>query len=128
MDLQVTNPEISNTTLILTLANFHLTAGSDFIGITGLPVIFDPTTNFIVIQVSIMDDNALEVSPEDFTAILTSVVPRLTLLPDVARVNILDDDRKQFYSTVTMLGGYSSSPVILSSCDIWIFCWPIQCQ
>ena len=58
-----------------------------------------------MVQVSIIDDNALEVSPEDFTAILTSVVPRLTLLPDVATVDILDDDCKQFYSTVTICWG-----------------------
>ena len=70
-----------------------------------MSLIFDPSTNSIVVQVGIMNDDALEVSPEDFTAILSSVVPRLTLLPDVATVDILDDDRKQFYSTVIMLGG-----------------------
>jgi hypothetical protein len=56
----------------------------------------------MTIQVDIIDDGDLEVSPEDFTAILTSVVPRLTLLPDVATVDILDDDRKQ------RLNNYSS--------------------
>jgi hypothetical protein len=61
----------------------------------GRLLIFNPTTDSVMIQVDILDDSRFEVSPENFTAILTSTVPRLTLLPDVATVDILDDDRKQ---------------------------------
>ena len=49
----------------------------------------------MLVQVGIVDDDVLEVSPENFTGILTSSVPRLTLLPDEAAVDILDDDGKQ---------------------------------
>ena len=47
-----------------------------------------------MVQVDIVDDDILEELIENFTAILTSSVPRLTLSPDVATVDILDDDRK----------------------------------
>ena len=77
------------------LINIFLSAGSDFVGIAGLQLIFGPSVSSRLVQVDIMDDNVLEELIENFTAILTSSVPRLALLPDVAMVDILDDDCKQ---------------------------------
>ena len=62
--------------------------------IAGMQLVFDSATDSVMVNVRIINDSVLEVSPEDFTAILTSVVPRLTLLPDIATVDILDDDCK----------------------------------
>ena len=84
--------------LRLTLANnyYLLIAGSDFVGI-------EFTFNQGIISygvwqvpVSIINDNTLEELMESFTAILRSItpVPRLILSPDVATVDIVDDDRK----------------------------------
>ena len=53
---------------------------------------FSPTVNLVTVSVDITDDNFLEPSPEIFTANLVSTVPRLSLSPDEATVDIFDDD------------------------------------
>ena len=101
MDLQwVSNPVYSNCIVtsdknsITFVYYFHLSAGFDYGGIAGRQLIFGPAVSSLQVQVSIQDDAFLEISPEYFTANLTSAVPRLTLLPDEATVDILDDDGK----------------------------------
>lgn len=105
--------------LRLTLANYLLIAGSDFVGIE--LVFNEGIIRYGAWQapVHIINDNTLEEMIESFTAILTSITPRLILLPDVATVDIIDDDRKPAENDVTLLSGYS---VILcfSSCYFWI--------
>ena len=52
----------------------------------------------LTVSVDILDDNFLELT-ERFTANLTSSVPRLSLSPDEATIDITDNDRE--CSTVT---------------------------
>ena len=99
MDLQwVSNPVYSNCMVasdknsITFVYYFHLSAGFDYGGIAGRQLIFGPAISTREVQVSIEDDNFLEISPEYFTANLTSTVPRLILLPDEATVSIVDNE------------------------------------
>ena len=72
-----------------------LTDGSDFVGISGRQLTFSPTVNSSMVPVSIINDDVLEDMVENFTASLSSDVPRLVLSPDLATVDIMDDDCKQ---------------------------------
>ena len=67
------------------------TGGLDFSGIVSQQLVFSPTVNTVEISVDITDDNFLELPIEIFTADLMSTVPRLSLSPDAATVNIADD-------------------------------------
>ena len=59
---------------------------------------FSPTAIMVTVSVNILDDNYLELT-ERFTTNLTSSVPRLSLSPDEAAINIADNDCE--CSTVT---------------------------
>ena len=80
-----------------------LTAGSDFGSLAGVQLLFNQTVNSRLVQVGIIDDNILEELIENFTATLASTVPRLTLSPDLAVVDIVDDDRKQRVKLLMMI-------------------------
>ena len=56
---------------------------------------FSPTVSSSMIPIGIIDDFVLEDMIENFTAILSSAVPRLELSPDLATVDIVDNDGKQ---------------------------------
>lgn len=97
------------------------TAGSDFVSVTGSQLIFNQAVSSMLVQVGIMDDNVLEELIENFTASLTSSVPRLTLLPDVAVVDIIDDDRKQGVKFLLMIWcAHLCNILCLSSCGFRI--------
>ena len=72
----------------------YKTGGADFDGVSNQQLIFSPTVSTLPVRVNILNDNVLEQLTERFTAILSSEVPRLTLLPDKAIVDIFKDDRE----------------------------------
>ena len=71
-------------------------------------------------QVSIINDDILEEMVESFTAILTSLAPRLNLSPGIATVDIIDNDRKSEENTLFLSGHASIVYLFPSSCYIWI--------
>ena len=73
---------------------YLLTGGLDFSGISSQMLVFSPTINTVTVPIDINDDNFLELPTEIFTANLMSTVPRLSLSPVEAMVNINDDDRE----------------------------------
>ena len=64
----------------------------DYGEISDRQLIFSSAVSNLAVHVDIIDDNVLEELVERFTAVLSSVVPRLTLLPEVANVDIIDND------------------------------------
>ena len=64
----------------------------DYGEISDRQLIFSSAVSNLAVRVDIIDDNVLEELVETFTAVLSSVVPRLTLLPEVANVDITDND------------------------------------
>ena len=68
-------------------------ATDDYTAIVSLPLMFDANDTFQTVRIIITDDSIVEFT-EHFFAFLTTVDPFVDLMPDEARVNILDDDRK----------------------------------
>ena len=64
----------------------------DYGEISDRQLIFSSAVSNLAVRVDIIDDNVLEELVERFTAVLSSVVPRLTLLPEVANIDITDND------------------------------------
>ena len=68
-------------------------ATDDYIAIVSLPLMFDGNDTSQTVRIIITNDSIVEFT-EHFFASLTTVDPFVELMPDEARVNILDDDRK----------------------------------
>ena len=64
----------------------------DYSEISDWQLIFSSAVSNLAVHVDIIDDNVLEYLVARFTAVLSSVVPRLTLLPEVANMYITDND------------------------------------
>ena len=64
----------------------------DYGEISDRQLIFSSVVSNLAVRVDIIDDNVLEELVERFTAVLSSVVPRLALLPEVANIDITDND------------------------------------
>ena len=64
----------------------------DYGEISDRQLIFSSAVSNLAVRVDIINDNVLEDLVERFTAVLSSVVPRLTLLPEVANIDITDND------------------------------------
>ena len=66
------------------------TAGSDYFT-TSRQLEFDPANTERCVDVQTVEDTVFE-SPEQFRALLTGEVARLTISPNIATVTIEDDD------------------------------------
>ena len=64
----------------------------DYGEISDRQLIFSSAVSNLAVRVDIINDNVLEELVETFTAVLSSVVPRLTLLSEVANIDITDND------------------------------------
>ena len=94
MELQLVSDEESydDISLIWCHLIIILIGGLDFNGIVNRELVFSPTVDRETVTVVINDDDFLEHTLETFTANLASTVPRLSLGPVGATVNIADND------------------------------------